>query len=597
MLLLSVLELVPAFLFFVTAQAASKDSWRSRVIYQLLTDRFAVEDDGSSTSCDPADKVYCGGTWKGIQSKLDYVQGMGFDAIWISPIMKNLNGTHGDDGQAYHGYWNTEFETLNSHFGTEDDLVNLITDVHSRGMYIMFDSIANSMAVAGPAADIDYSTLKPFNSSEYFHQFCMVNFTDLTNTTQIADCWNGDDNVYLADLDIESDVVSSYLYNQIEATTDRYTVDGYRVDAVKQMNLSFLDQYTTSASAFVIGEVFDYTPKTACPYLEHLQGMTNYPARLGMLYSFNQTGAGFGALHDLDYQMRSNCSSYDMSLLITFLENHDLPRFASQNNDTARAVGSLAFLMLWDGIPVLYYGQEQHLSGASDPYNREALWTYGYNTSSTYYQTVRKAIALRKLASADDDNWLKDQYQYLAYDNAPGTYAIVQKGNVLGMYTNVGSSAGNKVYSAVSNFDENTVITDIFSGKNVTVGNNGSVTFTVTSGMAQVYYPATKLTSYSHYLGAATTVSSVSSTTYPSSYSTITLGQTQATGSILASTSAHSSAGSSSATGSASHVSSSVSSVYASASTSSQHSAAPRASAFSSVGLLLVIATVVLTVL
>jgi len=70
-------------------------------------------------------KRYCGGTWKGIEQNLDYIKGMGFDAIWISPIVKNFDysSTHGD---GYHGYWTKDFERLNHVWGSEKDLISLI---------------------------------------------------------------------------------------------------------------------------------------------------------------------------------------------------------------------------------------------------------------------------------------------------------------------------------------------------------------------------------------------------------------------------------------------------------------------------------------
>ena len=93
-------------LLSITAIASkTKAEWKQRSIYQILTDRFATSD-GSSPSCTLS--KYCGGTWKGIQNKLDYIAGMGFDAIWISPIVKNTEGS-------YHGYHLTDLDSLNSH--------------------------------------------------------------------------------------------------------------------------------------------------------------------------------------------------------------------------------------------------------------------------------------------------------------------------------------------------------------------------------------------------------------------------------------------------------------------------------------------------
>ena len=57
--------------------------------------------DGSSPTCNTEDRRYCGGTYKGVINKLDYIQNMGFDAIWISPIVANVGNT--SYGEAFHG--------------------------------------------------------------------------------------------------------------------------------------------------------------------------------------------------------------------------------------------------------------------------------------------------------------------------------------------------------------------------------------------------------------------------------------------------------------------------------------------------------------
>ena len=102
----------------------SKEEWKSRTIYQLLTDRFASST--NSGNCDTS--KYCGGNYQGLLQHLDYIEGMGFNAIWISPIIKNIN-----NDWSYHGYSGINFYELNSHFGSEEDLMNLITECHKRG--------------------------------------------------------------------------------------------------------------------------------------------------------------------------------------------------------------------------------------------------------------------------------------------------------------------------------------------------------------------------------------------------------------------------------------------------------------------------------
>lgn len=121
------------------AEAADSTSWRSRSIYQVMTDRFALTNGSTSLACDTSLGLYCGGSWQGIIDQLDYIQGMGFDAIWISPVTTQLAGNTGD-GTSYHGYWQTDIDTVNSNFGTESDLQNLAAELHSRGM-VSFETL------------------------------------------------------------------------------------------------------------------------------------------------------------------------------------------------------------------------------------------------------------------------------------------------------------------------------------------------------------------------------------------------------------------------------------------------------------------------
>ena len=131
----------------VCTSAASLDDWRTRTIYQVLTDRFARADGDTNAECDVVGGKYCGGSWKGITDNLDYIQGMNFDAIWISPVVEQLTEST-IDGEAYTAYWAQDLYALNPHFGTQDDLNELIQAVHDRGMYIMLDVVVNHMGAS-----------------------------------------------------------------------------------------------------------------------------------------------------------------------------------------------------------------------------------------------------------------------------------------------------------------------------------------------------------------------------------------------------------------------------------------------------------------
>ena len=90
----------------IGARAAGPVEWRRRSIYQVLTDRFARSSDTFDygvPNCNVEHGLFCGGSWSGIRENLDYIQGMNFDAIWISPVVKQLQQRTGV-GDAYAGW-------------------------------------------------------------------------------------------------------------------------------------------------------------------------------------------------------------------------------------------------------------------------------------------------------------------------------------------------------------------------------------------------------------------------------------------------------------------------------------------------------------
>lgn len=150
---------------------ASPDDWKSRSIYQVVTDRFARSDGSTTAPCDPGEGVYCGGSWRGLINRLDYIQGMGFSAVWISPVTLNLLQKT-KNLESYHGYWQQDLYAVNPQFGTMEDLKDLSDALHKRDMYLMLDVVVGNMAFAGAPEEVDYSVFDPFNQQQFFHPYC-----------------------------------------------------------------------------------------------------------------------------------------------------------------------------------------------------------------------------------------------------------------------------------------------------------------------------------------------------------------------------------------------------------------------------------------
>ncbi|MFO0618319.1 MAG: alpha-amylase family glycosyl hydrolase [Polyangiaceae bacterium] len=118
--------------------------WRDEVIYQVLIDRFEDGDVGNDFRVDrSAMGKWHGGDWKGLESRLDYLQHLGVTSLWISPIVKNVDTDAGFDG--YHGYWAQDLTALNPHFGDLAALRSLVFKAHEKHMKVIVDIVTNHL--------------------------------------------------------------------------------------------------------------------------------------------------------------------------------------------------------------------------------------------------------------------------------------------------------------------------------------------------------------------------------------------------------------------------------------------------------------------
>ncbi len=121
----------------------SPDDWRKIPVYQFITDRFNDGDPSNNELAYPGYDLLDvgarhGGDFLGVANKLEYIQALGYKAIWISPIFQNRTNS-------YHGYGAIDFTLIDQRFGTVDDLRTMVTKAHALGMYVIVDIVVNHL--------------------------------------------------------------------------------------------------------------------------------------------------------------------------------------------------------------------------------------------------------------------------------------------------------------------------------------------------------------------------------------------------------------------------------------------------------------------
>ncbi|KAL6704063.1 hypothetical protein ACN47E_008827 [Coniothyrium glycines] len=403
------------FYFASFVLAADTSAWKARSIYFVLTDRISrSSSDAGGSACSNLGN-YCGGTFKGLESRLAYIQGLGFDAIWITPVIANSAG-------GYHGYWAQDLYSINSNYGTADDLKSLVSSAHAKGIYVMVDVVANHM---GQGA-IANNRPEPLNQASSYHSTCNINYD---NQTSVEDCRIAN----LPDIDTQDPTIRTLLNTWVSWLVKEYSFDGVRIDTVKHVEKDFWPGFASAIGAYSIGEVFDGNPSYLASYAKLMPGLLNYATYYPMNNFYQQKGSS-QALVDM-FNTVSNTFP-DPAALGTFLDNHDNPRWLNVKNDQTLLKNALAYVILSRGIPILYYGTEQAYSGGNDPANREDLWRSNFNANTDLYQAIKKLTAAKKAAGGLAAN---DHVHLYVADTA---YAWSRaSGNLVVLTSNAGSTS------------------------------------------------------------------------------------------------------------------------------------------------------------
>eukprot|EP00466_Bigelowiella_natans_P000672 jgi/Bigna1/85018/estExt_fgenesh1_pg.C_10614 len=449
-------------------QAASPDDWKSRSIYQVLTDRFATDNSANDDTCGGDLSKYCGGTFKGLENKLDYISGMGFDAIWISPVVKQI-------GDGYHGYWASDLTAINDHFGSMEDLQSLVKTAHSKGIWVMLDMVVNHMG--GSINDIN--NFVPFNDGSHYHDCngcisdCNIhNFNDAAETEHCRLAG-------LPDLNQDNEYVSSKLIEVYTKLVEDSGVDGIRMDTVPEVNPSYWKTFKSQAAPnmYIIGEVFNGDSNYIDAHGSELDGLLSYP----MYYTIRNV---FQQKQDMS-QISSRLKEYYQ---VFGQDSHDNARFLSQNSDQKLFTSAVVLSMMIDGIPIVYYGTAQMFSGGNDPQNREIFWNTQFNNSTELYKKIKALNAVRK----------EDVFDL----GSPATELSVQssfyafsRGKVLVALTNVGEGGDTQTYTLNQHpFSSGDIVCNVFSGTSdcITVTDQG-VAVVLQDGESKVFVPKSAL--------------------------------------------------------------------------------------------------------
>jgi cyclomaltodextrinase / maltogenic alpha-amylase / neopullulanase len=337
-------------------------------VYHVFVDRFDDGDPSSNVdvdttlSFDEALKDWMGGDLAGVEERLDHIEDLGFDTIWLGPVY---------DGKYFHGYHPADFLNVDPNFGTNAQLKQLVEAVHARDMRIVYDFVPNHTSDEHPWFQdaIEEVDGAPRCQDSAFYAYYRFNedCSDYRSFAGIAE---------LPKLDLMSPdgPAARYLLDEVVPFyLEVIGFDGFRIDHAQgpgsddprgpddnQLFLAALRDVAAGMDGdkYLFGEVWSPREQIAS-YVGVLDGALNFPLHDAL----TATLAGDASLADFDKTVRTDLGTYaDGFVLTSFLDSHDVQRFVFQagNDAAARERLKLAFTAQFTlpGSPVVYNGTD-----------------------------------------------------------------------------------------------------------------------------------------------------------------------------------------------------------------------------------------------
>jgi len=390
-----------------SAKMGERDAdWRNgAIVYQVFVDRFAPSAHldqkrdlyKSPRSLHPWSEVpksghedrsvglwshelaFWGGDLPSLTSKLDYIQGLGADVLYLNPIHSALTN---------HKYDSNDWKQVSPEYGTRQDVKNLAHDLHSRGMKLMLDGVFNHLGRSSPflqAALKDPAS--PYRKWFFFGSQYPSGYRAWANVRN------------LAEVKLETPEVQKYIWASPDSVVQGYLhdgVDGWRLDTAYELGPNFLQQLTESAhhaksGSAVVGEVWNYPSGWAPP----MDGVMNYFARQVVLDLLSGKMTPQIAAKSLE-RMVQDCDYGGLLKSWLLLDSHDTDRLKSSLPEVKerRLAQTLQFTL--PGSPVLYYGVELGMEGAGDPGSRGPMRWDLVSSKNLELTWTKRLVQIRK---------------------------------------------------------------------------------------------------------------------------------------------------------------------------------------------------------
>ncbi|EIX9480281.1 alpha-glycosidase [Klebsiella pneumoniae] len=415
-------------------------AWVKETIwYQIFPERFSngnpaispenVEPWGSA----PTANNFMGGDLQGIIDKLDYLQDLGINGLYLCPIFT---------ANANHKYDTVNYFNVDPHFGDNETFKELVSAAHKRGMKVMLDAVFNHIGNHSP---LWLDVVKNGKESPYANWFWINKFPVYPEKIDaLTDYHNFHYETFgnvieMPKLNTENEDCRNYLLNVAKFWIEEFDIDGWRLDVANEVDHEFWRSFRKvvkglKPECYILGEIWH----EGMPWLrgDQFDSLMNYPLMQTIIDYFSQQVCNKETFMSMITNIYCKYPQNVNEVMFNLLESHDTSRLLSLCDDDKRKA-KLAYLFMFTqvGSPCIYYGSEIGLTGlrtmGSEDNRKCMIWDKEKQDLDMYrfFQTLIFWRKNNKDWRSSDLQWINTEHQSVIAYVKETTYFFLNNSN------------------------------------------------------------------------------------------------------------------------------------------------------------------------
>mgnify|MGYP006281758481 CR=1 FL=1 len=387
----------------------------SAVIYQIFPERFNNGDNSNDPDETsewgeiPDSESFFGGDLQGIYEKLDYIEDLGVNTIYLTPIFQSPTN---------HKYNIDDYLKIDEHFGNKKIFKKLVDEAHKRGIKIILDAVFNHSGYDFFA----FEDLREKGKESDYKDWYIYDELPLKTEIPVNYKTFASNIPTLPKLNTANQEVQEYLLKVVRYWTEEFEIDGWRLDVADEVDPAFWRKFretvkSINPESYIIGEVWHSGMK----WLQGNQfdGTMNYSFANAVIEFFGQNKIGPTEFHGRITRNRMRYKTQISQSMLNLIDSHDTPRLLHYCNERKEALKlAVLFQMTYQGIPMILYGDELGITGGEEPDSRRCMPWNNANQNFDLLNYYKKLINIRKNLTPLQQG----SYQSLIVDEAKNIY-------------------------------------------------------------------------------------------------------------------------------------------------------------------------------